>query len=166
MPRFRGEVGVSGRRFAVVVSRFNAEVTERLLAGAQACLKEHGAAPDDVDVFSVPGAWELPVIALHAANAGYAAVIALGCVIRGDTPHFDYVAGGAAQGLARVGVETGVPIAFGVLTTDDLAQALDRAGGRAGNKGWDAAETALEMADLVERMLDREGEGEREIAST
>jgi len=166
MPQFRGEVSANGRRFAVVVSRFNAEVTERLLAGAQACLGEHGASSDDVDIFSVPGAWELPVVALHAANAGYAAVIALGCVIRGDTPHFDYVAGGAAEGLARVGVETGVPVVFGVLTTDDVAQALDRAGGRAGNKGWDAAETALEMADLVERMLGREGEGEREIAST
>ena len=166
MPQFRGEVRASGRRFAVVVSRFNAEVTERLLAGAQACLEEHGASSDDVDIFFVPGAWELPVVALHAANAGYAAVIALGCVIRGDTPHFDYVAGGAAEGLARVGVETGVPVVFGVLTTDDVAQALDRAGGRAGNKGWDAAETAMEMADLVEGMLGREGEGEREIAST
>ena len=166
MPQFRGEVRANGRRFAVVVSRFNAEVTERLLAGAQACLRENGASADDVDIFSVPGAWELPVAALHAANAGYAAVIALGCVIRGDTPHFDYVAGGAAEGLARVGVETGVPVVFGVLTTDDVAQALDRAGGRAGNKGWDAAETAMEMADLVERMLGRDAEGEREIAST
>jgi 6,7-dimethyl-8-ribityllumazine synthase len=166
MPQFRGELLANGRRFAVVVSRFNDEVTERLLAGAQACLKEHGASSDDVDIFSVPGAWELPVVALHAANAGYAAVIALGCVIRGDTPHFEYVAGGAAEGLARVGVETGVPVVFGVLTTDDLEQALARAGGRAGNKGWDAAETALEMADLLDRMLVREGEEEREIAST
>jgi len=140
------------RRFAVVVSRFNEEVTERLLAGAQACFRDHGLKDGDVNVFSVPGAWELPVAALHAARAGYAGVVALGCVIRGDTPHFDYVAGGAAEGLARVGVDTGVPIAFGVLTTEDEQQALDRAGGKHGNKGYEAAQTALEMADLIGRM--------------
>jgi 6,7-dimethyl-8-ribityllumazine synthase len=152
MPEYRGDLVAKGRRFAVVASRFNEEVTGRLLAGARACLTEHGARPDEIDVVSVPGAWELPVAALHAARAGYAAVIAIGCVIRGDTPHFEYVAGGAAQGLARVSLETGVPIVFGVLTTDDLNQALDRAGGKNGNKGWEAAETALEMADLVGRM--------------
>jgi 6,7-dimethyl-8-ribityllumazine synthase len=152
MPEFRGRAAANGRRFAVVVSRFNESVTERLLAGALACLEEHGARPADVDVFSVPGAWELPVAALHAAGAGYAAVIAIGCVIRGDTPHFDFVAGGAAHGLSRVSVETGVPISLGVLTTDDLGQALARAGGKSGNKGWEAAQTALEMADLVDRM--------------
>lgn len=152
MPEFRGRAAASGRRFAVVVSRFNEGVTERLLTGALACLEERGARPGDVDVFSVPGAWELPVAALHAAGAGYAAVIAIGCVIRGDTPHFDFVAGGTAQGLAHVSIETGVPVSFGVLTTDDLDQALARAGGKSGNKGWEAAETALEMADLVDRM--------------
>jgi 6,7-dimethyl-8-ribityllumazine synthase len=166
MPQYRGEVDSRGRGFAVVVSRFNGEVTERLLAGALACFSAHGASADDVDIFSVPGAWELPVVALHAANAGYAAVIAIGCVIRGDTAHFEYVAGGAAQGLARVSVETGVPIVFGVLTTEDVAQAMDRAGGKSGNKGWEAAETALEMADLVDQMMVREAEGERESAST
>jgi 6,7-dimethyl-8-ribityllumazine synthase len=152
MPEFRGRAAASGRRFAVVVSRFNEGVTERLLAGALACLEEHGARPGDVDVFSVPGAWELPVAALHAAGAGYAAVIAIGCVIRGDTPHFDFVAGGTADGLSRVSIETGVPVSFGVLTTNDLDQALARAGGKSGNKGWEAAQTALEMADLVEQM--------------
>lgn len=152
MPEFQGRVVGNGRRFAVVVSRFNANVTDRLLTGARACLEEAGVADDDVDIFSVPGAWELPVTALHAARNGYAAVIAIGCVIRGDTPHFDYVAGGAAQGLAQVSVETGVPVVFGVLTTEDLSQALDRAGGKAGNKGWEAALTALEMADLLGMM--------------
>src|SRR5919106_5186214 len=122
MPEYRGTAAATGRRFAVVVSRFNHEVTDRLLAGARAGLIEHGARADDVDIFSVPGAFELPVTALHAARAGYAAVIALGCVIRGDTPHFEYVAGGAAQGLAKVSVDTGVPIVFGVLTTEDLEQ--------------------------------------------
>jgi len=152
MGEYRCRHASDGRRFAVVISRFNANVTDRLLAGALACLEEHGARADDVDTFSVPGAWELPVTALHAARTGYAAVIAIGCVIRGDTPHFDYVAGGAAQGLAQVSVETGVPVVFGVLTTENLEQALDRAGGKAGNKGWEAALTALEMADLIGRM--------------
>jgi 6,7-dimethyl-8-ribityllumazine synthase len=106
-----------------------------------------------VDVVSVPGAWELPIAAKLAADTGrYAAIIALGCVIRGDTPHFDYVAGPAADGLARVSLSSGIPIAFGVLTTENAAQALARAGGREGNKGWDAALTALEMADLAARM--------------
>ena len=152
MGEFQGRSAGNGRRFAVVVSRFNANVTDRLLSGARACLEEYGVRDDDVDTFFVPGAWELPVTALHAARAGYDAIIAIGCVIRGDTPHFDYVAGGAAQSLAQVSVETGVPVAFGVLTTEDLTQALDRAGGKAGNKGWEAALTALEMADIVGRL--------------
>lgn len=152
MAERRGELPANGRRFAIVISRFNERVTDRLLTGAMACFDEHGAREKDVDVFSVPGAWELPVVALHAARQGYAAIIAIGCVIRGDTPHFDYVAGGAAQGLAQVSVDTGVPVVFGVLTTENLEQALDRAGGKSGNKGWEAALTALEMADLIEGM--------------
>jgi 6,7-dimethyl-8-ribityllumazine synthase len=138
------------RRFAIVVSRFNSLITDRLLAGARACLSEHGVANDAIDVVSVPGAWELPVAAQAATRRGYAAVIALGCVIRGDTPHFEYVAGAAAQGLERVSLEAGLPVAFGVLTTEDTNQALARAGGREGNKGWDAALVALEMADLLD----------------
>jgi 6,7-dimethyl-8-ribityllumazine synthase len=153
MAEYQGRLTANGRRFAIVISRFNANVTERLLAGARACFEEHGARTDDVDIFSVPGAWELPVAALHAAKKRYAAVVAIGCVIRGDTPHFDYVAGGAADGLAKVSIDTGVPVVFGVLTTETLEQALDRAGGKSGNKGWEAAETALEMADLTE-MID------------
>jgi 6,7-dimethyl-8-ribityllumazine synthase len=140
------------QRFAVVVSRFNDAVTERLLAGARACFSDYGVPESAVSVFPVPGAWELPVAALHAARNGFTGVVAIGCVVRGDTPHFDYVAGGAAEGLARVSVETGVPIAFGVLTTEDMAQALDRAGGKHGNKGYEAAQTVLEMVALIGRM--------------
>jgi 6,7-dimethyl-8-ribityllumazine synthase len=140
------------RRFAIIVSRFNEVVTERLLAGARACFSDQGFSDSDIQVYSVPGAWELPVAALHAARSGVAGVVAIGCVVRGDTPHFDYVAGGAAEGLARVSVETGVPVAFGVLTTEDMDQALDRAGGKSGNKGYEAALTVLEMADLIGRM--------------
>ena len=149
----RGQPAAGGRRFAIVASRFNELVTERLLAGARACLQNHGVASGDVDVISVPGAWELPIAAKLAADTRqYGAIIALGCVIRGDTPHFDYVAGPAAEGLARVSLAAGIPVAFGVLTTEDTAQALARAGGREGNKGWDAALTALEMADLAARL--------------
>ena len=140
------------RRFAIVVSRFNEVVTDRLLAGARACFNDHGFEDTEISVYSVPGAWELPIAALHAARGGVAGVVAIGCVIRGDTPHFDYVAGGAAEGLLRASVETGVPIAFGVLTTEDMDQALDRAGGKSGNKGYEAALTALEMAQLIGRM--------------
>jgi 6,7-dimethyl-8-ribityllumazine synthase len=140
------------RRFAIIVSRFNEVVTERLLAGARACFSDQGFSDSAIQVYSVPGAWELPVAALHAARSGVVGVVAIGCVVRGDTPHFDYVAGGAAEGLARVSVETGVPVAFGVLTTEDMDQALDRAGGKSGNKGYEAALTVLEMADLIGRM--------------
>jgi 6,7-dimethyl-8-ribityllumazine synthase len=150
---FRGEPVAGGRRFAIVVSRFNDMITDRLLVGARTCLESHGVPDDDVDVVSVPGAWELPIAARLAADTGrYDAIIALGCVIRGDTPHFDYVAGPAAEGLARVSLSSGIPVTFGVLTTEDAGQALARAGGREGNKGWDAALTALEMADLAARM--------------
>jgi 6,7-dimethyl-8-ribityllumazine synthase len=147
---------MSEPRFAVVVSRFNETVTGRLLAGAEACFADCGFQDSQVSVYFVPGAWELPIAALHAARAGFAGVVAIGCVVRGDTPHFDYVAGGAADGLARASIETGVPIAFGVLTTETMDQALDRAGGKHGNKGYEAAQTVLEMVELIGRI-----EGER-----
>jgi 6,7-dimethyl-8-ribityllumazine synthase len=150
----RGQTDGSGKRFAIIVSRFNALITDRLLAGARVCLMQHGVTEDAIDVVSVPGAWELPIAAQAAAQRGYAAIIALGCVIRGETPHFDYVAGAAAQGLERVSLEARLPVAFGVLTTEDTQQALDRAGGRDGNKGWDAALTALEMANLLTEWRD------------
>ena len=153
MTRITGSMNGRGRRFAIVVSRFNELVTDRLLAGAQACLEQHDVASDDVVVYSVPGAWELPLAADRILRAGgFDGVIALGCVIRGETPHFDYVSGGATNGLLRVALDHGTPVAFGVLTTDDTAQAMARAGGKAGNKGWEAALTALEMADLYARI--------------
>jgi 6,7-dimethyl-8-ribityllumazine synthase len=151
--RIAGSMNGKGRRFAIVVSRFNELVTDRLLAGAQACLEQHEVAAEDIVVYSVPGAWELPLAVDRILRAGgFDGVIALGCVIRGETPHFDYVASGATNGLLRNALDHGVPVAFGVLTTDDTAQAMARAGGKAGNKGWEAALTALEMADLYARI--------------
>jgi 6,7-dimethyl-8-ribityllumazine synthase len=150
---FSGRPHAAGRRVAIVVSRFNDLVTERLLAGARSCLLDHGVAADDIDVAWVPGAWELSLAARRLVDGrGAAAVIALGCVIRGDTPHFDFVAGAAATGLNAVAAETGVPVAFGVLTTDTMEQALARAGGKAGNKGWEAALSVLEMMDLLRQL--------------
>lgn len=141
----------SGLRFAVVVARFNSEVTEKLLNGASDALTKAKAA--HVEVFHVPGAFELPLAAKILANTHrYHGVIALGAVIRGDTPHFDYVAGEAARGLQDAALDTGVPVAFGVLTTDNLAQAESRAGGKEGNKGFDAAMTAIEMARFAIRV--------------
>ena len=137
-------VDAKGLKFAIVVARFNPAITEKLLEGARDALTQAGAS--GVEVFHVPGAFELPLAAKWLAHGGYSAIIALGAVIRGDTPHFDYVAGEAARGLQQVGLETGVPVIFGVLTTDNWEQAEARAGGAAGNKGFDAAMTAIEMA--------------------
>ena len=142
-----------GLRFALVVSRFNESVTARLCAGAQAALGEAGAAPQDVEVLSVPGAFELPQAARCVAETGrFDAVVCLGCVIRGETPHFQYIADAVAHGLMAAAGETGVPMAFGVLTTDDLAQAEARAGQGRDNKGFEAAAAALEMAVLFRRL--------------
>lgn len=144
--------GSAGRRFAIVTSRFNELITARLRAGARNCLLEHGVRAADIAEVAVPGAWELPLAASLLARQGYHGIVAIGCVIRGDTPHFEYVARAAAEGLARVSLAERVPIGFGVLTTEDDDQALARAGGREGNKGWDAALAALEMADLRDRL--------------
>ena len=152
-PEFSGAPRGQGRRCAVVVSRFNETITQRLLEGALDALVRHGVTFDDVDVFWVPGAWELPAAARRvAASERYDALVALGAVIRGDTPHFDYVAGEASRGLALASADFDIPIAFGVLTCDTLAQAEARAGGEHGNKGWDAALAALEMADLFDQV--------------
>jgi 6,7-dimethyl-8-ribityllumazine synthase len=143
-------VDARGLRVATVVARFNQHVTQLLEDGVVATLAEHGVAGDDAPVLRVPGAFELPVVAKRLAESGrWDAVICIGAVIRGDTPHFDYVAGECAAGLARVALDTGVPVVFGVLTTDDLDQALARAGGAEGNKGSEAAATALETAALL-----------------
>ena len=148
-----GELLARDLRFGVVITRFNDFVVEPLLRGALDALKRHGAATAQIEVVRVPGAFDLPVAARKLAlSRRYEALIALGAVIRGQTPHFDYVAGECASGLARIALESGVPIAFGVLTTDTMEQAVDRAGGKAGNKGADAALAALEMANLLRRL--------------
>ncbi len=140
-------------KFAVISARFNGAVTELLLAGALDALKRYGASENNIEIVKVPGAWELPVAAKAiAASKKPDAMIALGAVIRGDTPHFEYVAGQASQGLSALQLETGIPVAFGVLTTNTMEQAMDRAGGKDGNKGYDAALTAIEMANLVRRL--------------
>ncbi|HTE44543.1 MAG TPA: 6,7-dimethyl-8-ribityllumazine synthase, partial [Gemmatimonadaceae bacterium] len=141
------------RRFAVIASRFNHTIVEKLVDGALDALVRHGVAVDNVDVVWVPGAWELPLAARRLlASERYNALVAVGAVIRGDTPHFDFVAGEASRGLSAASVEYDTPIGFGLLTCDDDAQAEARAGGAHGNKGWDAALAALEMADLFDRL--------------
>jgi len=148
---YEGSLDGVGRRFAVAASRFNRLVTDLLLAGATEALHRHGVAADAVDVAWAPGAFELPLVAQRLAASGrYAGVVAVGAVVRGATPHFDHVAGQAAAGLAAVARQTGVPVGFGVLTCDTMEQALDRAGGKAGNKGAEAALAALETAGLLE----------------
>ncbi len=143
----------TGARFAVIATRFNHFIVDHLVGGAMDALRRHGADMDNVTLVRVPGAWELPIVAKRIAEvtkkgAKVDAIIALGAVIRGSTPHFDYVAGEAAKGIAGVAMSTGVPIAFGVLTTDTIEQAIERAGTKAGNKGWDAATSAIELVSL------------------
>ncbi len=145
---FQGSLDATRLRIGVVVSRFNEFITEQLAKGALDTLEKHGCAHENIRFVKVPGAWELPVAAKALAST-CDAVVALGAVVRGDTPHFEYVAAGAADGLQKVSLETGVPIAFGVLTTDNLQQAMDRAGGKSGNKGCEAAEAAIELANLL-----------------
>jgi 6,7-dimethyl-8-ribityllumazine synthase len=145
-----GQLDASGLKFAIIVSRFNSFVTERLLSGALDALARHGADLATTDVIRVPGAWEMPVVAAQVARRKqHDGVICLSAVIRGDTPHFDFVANEATKGVAQVSLETGVPVAFGVLTTNTLEQAIDRAGAKGGNKGFDAAMSAIEMGNLM-----------------
>jgi 6,7-dimethyl-8-ribityllumazine synthase len=147
---FEGKLLGQGLRFGLVVSRFNDFICDRLLGGALDALKRSGADEANIDVFKVPGAFEIPLIAKKvAATDRYDAVICLGAVIRGATPHFDYVANEVSKGVALIGLETGIPVTFGVLTTDTLEQAIERAGSKAGNKGFEAAMAAIEMANLI-----------------
>lgn len=148
---FQGSLDAAALRIGVVVSRFNEFITEQLAKGALEALEKHGCPHENISFVKVPGAWELPMAAQALARS-CDAIVALGAIVRGDTPHFEYVAGGAATGLSRVSLDTGVPIAFGVLTTDDLQQAMDRAGGKSGNKGAEAAEAAIEMANLARHL--------------
>jgi 6,7-dimethyl-8-ribityllumazine synthase len=151
MPKVHeGQLDAKGKRFAIVVSRFNDLVTTRLLGGTLDCLKRHGAADENIEVAWVPGAFELPIVAQKLARTGrFDVVTCLGAIVRSDTPHFDYVAGESSKGIARVGLDTGVPITFGVITADTVDQAVQRAGVKAGNRGWDAGMNAIEMASLM-----------------
>ncbi|HNS73182.1 MAG TPA: 6,7-dimethyl-8-ribityllumazine synthase [bacterium] len=150
MPKvIEGQLSASGKSFAIVVSRFNELICKKLLEGALDCLKRHGGDLDQVTIVWVPGAFEIPVAAKRLARSKeYDAVICLGAVIRGATPHFEYIAAEVTKGIAQAGMELEVPISYGVITPDNLEQALERAGTKAGNKGWDAAMSAIEMADL------------------
>ena len=150
---FEGALTADGCRFALVVSRFNEQVTTGLLRGAEDCLQRHGCPSENRTIVRVPGAWEIPLAAGKlATGGGYDGIVALGALIRGATPHFDVLAAQVARGLAQIGVENGIPVAFGVLTTDTVEQALDRAGAKLGNKGWEAALSAIEMASLYRRL--------------
>jgi 6,7-dimethyl-8-ribityllumazine synthase len=150
---FEGNLIGTGKTFAIIVSRFNNFITKKLLEGAQDCLVRHGTKENDIDVFWVPGACEIPITALRLAkNAKYKGIICLGAVIRGETPHFDYVSNEAARGITEVGLSTGIPTIYGVIATDTLEQAIDRAGARGGNKGAEAALAALEMVNLFDKI--------------
>ena len=154
MPQFfDGKLDATGLRFGIVVGRFNSFIGERLLEGALDAIIRHGGADGDISVARVPGAFEIPLAAKKLAESGkYDALICLGAVIRGSTPHFDYVASEVSKGVASVSLESGVPVAFGVLTTDSIEQAIERAGTKAGNKGFEAAVTAIETANLLKRL--------------
>ncbi len=152
MPKIiEAKLQAEGKKFALVVSRFNDFITDKLLGGAVDGLLRSGARDKDVEIVKVPGAFEIPLMAKKMAATGrYNAVICLGAVIRGTTPHFEYVSAEVSKGIANVGLESGIPVIFGIVTTDTIEQAIERAGTKAGNKGWDAAITAVEMANLIE----------------
>ncbi len=154
MPKIlEGKISAEGLRFAVIVSRFNDFISSKLAEGAMDALKRHGGNEDQVSLVKVPGSFEIPIVAKRLAETGeYDGIICLGAVIRGATPHFDYVAAEVSKGIAAVALETKIPVTFGVLTTDSLEQAIERAGSKSGNKGWDAAMAAMEMANLFKKM--------------
>lgn len=150
---YEGNLVGTGKTFGIVVSRFNSFITKRLSEGAQDCLIRHGTGEDDIHIFWVPGSCEIPITAMKLAKSGkYNGIICLGAVIRGETPHFDYVSAESARGIAEVGNSTGVPTIYGVITTETLEQAIDRAGARSGNKGAESALAALEMVNLFDTM--------------
>jgi 6,7-dimethyl-8-ribityllumazine synthase len=156
MPRMiEGKISAEGLRFAIVVSRFNSFISEKLVEGAIDALVRNGAKDGDITVAKVPGAFEIPATARTLSGKGFDAVICLGAVIRGSTPHFDYVASEVSKGVAQVSMESRVPVIFGVLTTDNIEQAIERAGTKSGNKGWDAAVAAIEMVNLYKELASR-----------
>lgn len=150
--QLQGLLQAKGHKYSIVVSRFNEFISTKLLEGAMDCLLRHGASENDITVVRVPGAFEIPLVAQKVADTNCDAVICLGSVIRGATPHFDYVAGEVAKGVAQVSLSSGKPVLFGVITADTIEQAIERAGTKAGNKGWDAALSAIEMTDLVNKI--------------
>jgi len=153
MKIIEGELQAKGLKFGIVMSRFNDFITTRLLEGAQDALLRHGAKEDDIVVIKVPGSFEIPIVAKKMALKGaYNAIICLGTIIRGATPHFEYIAAEVSKGIATASLETGIPITFGIITSDTIEQAIERAGTKSGNKGWDAAITAIEMAQLLKKM--------------
>ena len=153
MNTIEGHLNASGLKVAIILSRFNEFIGNRLLEGALDCLKRHNCHDESIDLIKVPGAFEIPLAAdKAAASKKYNAIICIGAVIRGATPHFEYVAGNAASGISRVSEKYSIPVAFGILTTDTVEQAIERAGTKSGNKGWDAAMTAIEMADLMKKL--------------
>lgn len=153
MKVIEGELQAKGLKFGIIVSRFNDFITSKLLDGALDALRRHGADDKDIEVVKVPGSFEIPLTAKRLAAKGtFSAIVCLGTVIRGATPHFDYVAAEVSKGIASASMETGVPIAFGVITSDTIEQAVERAGTKSGNKGWDAAITAIEMAQLIKKL--------------
>lgn len=153
MKVIEGELQAKGLKFGIIVSRFNDFITSKLLDGALDALRRHGADEKDIDVVKVPGSFEIPLAAKKMATKGiYSAVICLGTVIRGATPHFEYVSAEVSKGIASASMETGVPIAFGIITSDTIEQAVERAGTKSGNKGWDAAITAIEMAQVMKKL--------------
>jgi len=148
-----GQLKASAHSFGIVVSRFNSLVTKQLLDGALDCLQRHGASEKDITIVYSPGSFEIPQVALRLARSNSVdGIICLGCVIRGETPHFDYIASEVAKGTAEIAMQTGIPVSFGVLTTENLAQALERAGAKAGNKGWDAALSIIELVNVSEQL--------------
>jgi len=153
MKIIEGELQAKGIKFGIVMSRFNDFITSKLLDGARDALLRHGAKEEDIDVIRVPGSFEIPMVAKKMALKGaYNAIICLGTIIRGATPHFEYIAAEASKGIASASMETGVPIAFGIITSDSIEQAVERAGTKRGNKGWDAAMTAIEMVQLLKKL--------------
>lgn len=152
MKEIKGDFIGKGKKFAVVISRFNEFISGKLLSGACDCLQRHGVKDNDITVYWVPGSFELPGVARGVRQLGFDCVLCLGAVIRGDTPHFDYIANEVTKGIAALNLEKGVPLVYGIITADTTDQAVERAGTKRGNKGWDAAMTGLEIADLYTRM--------------
>jgi 6,7-dimethyl-8-ribityllumazine synthase len=154
MKTIEGDLDIKGRKFAIILSRFNEFIGVQLLEGALDCFKKQGVLENDITLIKVPGAFEIPLIAEKLAESGiYSAIICLGAVIRGGTPHFEYVAGSAATGIQQVSLKYGIPVVFGVLTTDNIEQAVERASTSKMNKGWDAAMTAIEMGNLINKII-------------